>query len=75
MTVEDCITEYEELGDKVFGRSRWCHFRSPLWLPRVKYDHNVLKQVVKDVVDERVPRIGTFPGGKNFMFDENRCRV
>ena len=68
-------TDYENLGSKVFGHSRWCHLRSPLWFPREKYNHKVLKEVVQGVVNERVPKVGTFPGGKTFAFDENRCRV
>ena len=80
MTIEDCLEEYENLGDVVFSHSRWLHIRSPLWVPREKYDHKKLEKVVKDVVNRKVPRIGTFPdvifaGGKSFTFDENRCRV
>ena len=75
MNIDDCITDYEKLGAKVFARSRLFHVRSPLWLPREKYDHKVLEQVVQEVVAERVPKIGTFPGGRTFAFDENRCRV
>ena len=75
MNIDDCIHDYENLGSKVFGHSRWCHLRSPLWFPREKYNHKVLKEVVQGVVNERVPKVGTFPGGKTFAFDENRCRV
>ena len=77
MNIDDCITEYENLGDKVFGKSRRCHLRSipPLWLPREKYNHRVLEEVIQDLVDRRVPKIAGYPGGKNFAFDENRCRV
>ena len=75
MSVEDCLKEYETLGDVVFSHPRWGHIRAPPWIPREKYSHKKLKQVVKHVVDENVPKIGTFPGGKTFRFDENRCRV
>ncbi|KAL9127322.1 MAG: hypothetical protein Q9217_003784 [Psora testacea] len=75
MNIDDCITEYENLGDRVFARSRLFHLRSPLWLPREKYNHKVLEEVVQGVVNDRVPKVGTFPGGKTFAFDENRCRV
>ena len=75
MNVDDCIAEYEKLGTKVFGHCRWFHLRSMLFFPREKYDHQALERVIRDVVDQRVPHIGTFPGGKNFQFDENRCRV
>ena len=75
MNIDDCIQDYENFGSKVFARSRWCHLRSPLWFPREKYNHKVLKEVVQNVVNARVPKVGTFPGGKTFAFDENRCRV
>ena len=77
MSVDDCIEEYETLGGEVFGTSRWLHLRSipPLWLPREKYDHRKLESVIQSLVDRRIPKIGRFPGGKNFAFDENRCRV
>ncbi|KAL8700206.1 MAG: hypothetical protein Q9201_005575 [Fulgogasparrea decipioides] len=77
MNVDDCIEEYETLGGKVFGRSRWFHIRSipPFWLPREKYNHRTLESVTQNLIDRRIPKIGRFPGGKTFAFDENRCRV
>lgn len=77
MNVDDCIEEYETLGGKVFGKSRWLHIRSipPFWLPREKYNHKTLESVIQSLVDRRIPKIGRFPGGKIFAFDENRCRV
>ena len=75
MNIDDCICEYETLGEKVFAHSRWFHLRSPLCWPRDKYDHKVLESVLQDVVGRRVPKVAHFPGGRNFAFDENRCRV
>ena len=75
MNNEDCIEDYETLGEKVFGRSRLFHLRSPLFWVRDKYNHKVLEDVVRDVVRERVPKVESFPGGQNFAFDENRCRT
>ena len=75
MNIDDCISEYEKLGAEVFGHSRWFHIRSLLWWPRDKYNHRVLENVIKDVVGRRVPKVPEFPGGQNFSFDENRCRV
>ena len=75
MNVDDCITEYEKLGSKVFGHSRKCHIRSPLFWPRDKYNYKTLERVVEDVVRRRVPKVAEFPGGTNFAFDENRCRT
>ena len=77
MSIDDCIEEYETLGGKVFGRSRWFHLRSipPFWLPREKYNHETLESVIQSLIERRIPKIGSFPGGKTFAFDENRCRV
>lgn len=77
MNVDDCIEEYETLGGKVFGKSRYFHIRSipPFWLPREKYNHETLETVIQSLIDRRIPKIGQFPGGKTFAFDENRCRV
>ena len=75
MNVDDCIADYEKLGYEVFGHCRWFHLRSPLFWPRDKYNHKTLQNVVKRVVNDRVPRVASFPGGRNFAYDENRCRT
>ena len=75
MNIDDCVSDYEKLGGKVFGRSRLFHLRSPLWFPRDKYNHHNLEHAVKEVVSQRIPKIAKFPGGQNFGFDENRCRT
>ena len=75
MNIDDAISEYETLGARVFGKSRLCHLRSPLFWPRDKYNHKILKLVVRDVISRRVPKVASFPGGRNFAFDPNRCRV
>ena len=75
MNIDDCIREYETLGAKVFGHSRWFHLRSPLFWPRDKYNHKVLQETVRDVVKRYIPKVADFPGGRNFAFDENRCRA
>lgn len=75
MNVDDCISEYEILGAEVFAHSRKCHLRSPLFWPRDKYNYKTLERVVRDVVRRRVPKVAEFPGGRNFAFDENRCRT
>ena len=77
MNIDDCIRDYETLGGKVFGHSRWFHLRTlpPFFFLREKYNHKVLQEVVQDVVRQRIPKVSDFPGGQNFAFDENRCRV
>lgn len=75
MNIDDCIYNYETLGHKVFGHSRWFHLRSPLFWVRDKYNHKELEEVIRKVVSENVPHVARFPGGRNFAFDENRCRT
>ncbi|MCJ1394320.1 hypothetical protein MMC18_007198 [Xylographa bjoerkii] len=75
MNIDDCITDYESLGNEVFGHSRWVHLRSPLFWPRDKYNHKTLEKVIHGVVNRRVPRVASFPGGRNFAYDEKRCRT
>ena len=76
MNVDDCIEEYRTLGKEVFGHSRLFHLRSfPCFWPREKYNHKTLEGVIQGLIDRRIPKIGGFPGGKTFAFDENRCRV
>lgn len=75
MNIDDCITEYENIGSELFGKPRWFHIRSPLFFPREKYNHKVLENIIQTIVNERVPKIADFPGGKTFASDENRCRM
>ena len=76
MNIDDCIRDYETFGAKVFGRSRWFSLRmSPFFWIREKYNEKNLEDAVKNVVRKRVPKVADFPGGTNFAFDENRCRV
>lgn len=73
MSIDDCITEYENLGPKVFAHPRRFHFRSPLFWPREKYDHRSLEKAIKEVIKRRSPLVAG--GDKNFASDENRCRT
>ena len=75
MNIDDCIGEYETLGEKVFARPRRFHIRSPFFYIRDKYSAKVLESVLEDVVSRRVAGGADFPGGKNFAHDEDRCKV
>ena len=55
MTVDDCIKEYETLGDRIFGRGRWFSVRGPLPATRDKYSEDRFKDVIDDVVERRLP--------------------
>ena len=73
MSVDDGISVYEQLGERIFGRPRWFHVRSPLFWPRDEYNHKTLETIIQDLVQRGIPNHA--PGGRNLAFDENRCRV
>ena len=72
MTVADCMQQYETLGDRVFGRPRRFHIRRPPWIPKEKYNHKHLEEVMKDVVKSRDPS-GTSQA--KFTSNEDMCRT
>ncbi|KAE8419552.1 hypothetical protein BDV36DRAFT_307871 [Aspergillus pseudocaelatus] len=50
MTATDARSQYQKLGQEIFGSPRWFHYRSfPPWFNH-KYDHGKLNNVIKDVV-------------------------
>ena len=53
MSVEECIESYEVLIDRIFAHPRLLHIRKPPWLPRDKFDHLPLEEVIKEIVKER----------------------
>lgn len=55
MNVEECIEAYEQLADRVFGHPRRFHIRKPPWVPRDKYNHKNLEDVIKEIVRRRSP--------------------
>ncbi|MCJ1349383.1 hypothetical protein MMC31_007623 [Peltigera leucophlebia] len=73
MSIDDCITEYETLGPKVFAHPRPFHLRTLRFWPCDKYDHRSLEKAIREVIDRRSPSVGG--GDKNFASDENRCRT
>ncbi|KAF7948672.1 hypothetical protein EAE96_007867 [Botrytis aclada] len=53
MNSDDCIQEYENLGEKIFGQPRKLSMRGPIPWNREKYDHRKLEESIKDVVKRR----------------------
>lgn len=73
MNVEECINAYEHLADRVFGHPRHFHIRKPPWIPRDKYNHKSLEEVIKEIVRRRSPS-----GKSNTLFrqpNEDMCRT
>ena len=73
MTVEDCITEYVNLGGRVFGKPRHFHeLIKPLyWINRTKYDARKFVDVINAVTERR----GKRNGGSRFESDADLCRT
>jgi len=73
MTVEDCITEYINLGGKIFGKPRHFHeLVTPLfWINRTKYKAKKFVKVINDVTERR----GKRNGGSRFENDADLCRT
>ena len=73
MTVDDCITEYLNLGGEIFGKPRHFHeLITPLfWINRTKYDANKFVKVINDVTGRR----GKRNGGSRFENDADLCRT
>lgn len=53
MNSDDCIQEYESLGENIFGQPRKLSMRGPIPWNREKYDHRKLEESIKDVVKRR----------------------
>lgn len=73
MTVDDCIKEFETLGDKIFGESRWFSVRGPFPALRDKYNGEKLAKVVRDVVRKYTPGSKDIQGP--FASDPRMCRT
>lgn len=53
MSIDDCIQEYENLGEQIFGHPRKFSMRGPIPWNQEKYDHRKLERVIKDVIKRR----------------------
>ncbi|TGO83405.1 hypothetical protein BPOR_0653g00060 [Botrytis porri] len=49
MNSDDCIPEYENLGEKIIGQPRKLSMRGPIPWNRETYDHRKLEESIKDV--------------------------
>lgn len=50
MPVNRALDAYTTFGNKVFGKPRWFHERSLLYLPRPKYSTNRMERATKDII-------------------------
>jgi hypothetical protein len=50
--VEECIEQYAQLSQKIFGNERWS-----IWgMARARYDAKALENVIIEVLKDRVPK-------------------
>ena len=75
MNVDDSILASEALLKEVFYHKRWFHYRSLLFWPRAKFDHQILEQAIQNLVGHHAPGAPSFFGSSGFAFDENQCRT
>lgn len=59
MDVEECLEAYESLADRVFGHPRRFHIRKPPFIPRDKYNHRNLEDVIKEIVMRKSGKAST----------------
>jgi hypothetical protein len=72
MSVDECLKDYADFAQKVFGRPRWASYRfSPLFWFCAKYSGDRLRDVVKQVVEDHICE------GEGYMFAMNKemCRT
>ena len=78
MNIHDSILAFECVLKDVFFYNRWFHYRSLLFWPRAKFDHQILEQVKQNLVKYHAPEVYDFAESfvnLNFAFNENQCRT
>ena len=54
MSTDEALATYVAFGNAVFGKARWWHERSLLWLPRAKYPSRKIRQAILTVISSRL---------------------
>jgi hypothetical protein len=75
MPIDEALAEYEVLGGYIFGHPRIFSIRGPVLFPRDKYSDERFVEVVKQVVDKRLPRNKIQIGDHLFMSHERMCKT
>ena len=55
MSVDQCLDEFQNLIDIVWGPRRTFSIRTAPFYPREKYDYKMLERGLKDMVGRRLP--------------------
>ena len=75
MNVYDSILAFEGVLKDVLYHKRWFHYRSLLFWPRAKFDHQILEQAIQNLVNHHGPGVPGLLGNSNFASNENQCRT
>ena len=73
MNIHDSILAFEALLKEAFYHKRWFHYRSLLFWPRAKFDHQILEQAIQNLVSHHTPGVPGFLRSSNFATNENQC--
>jgi hypothetical protein len=74
MSIDDCIDEYAQMGDRIFGKPRLFSMRGPIPWAQEKYDYRKLEAAIKDVISRRDRKPDQFSDSMYPSIPE-RCRT
>jgi len=75
MNVDDCLLEYRDMGQRVFGKPRIFSIRGPIPFPRERYSEKKLRAVMEEVIKRRATIPHSNMGNHMFKSSEDRCRT
>ena len=75
MNVDDCLLEYRDMGQRVFGKPRIFSIRGPILFPRDRFSDANLRAVVEDVIKRRATIPNSNMEHHMFKSSEDRCRT
>jgi hypothetical protein len=73
MSVDDAILEFIAAMEQVFGKPRIFSMRGPIPWKRARYDEELLRDIVKNIVDRRLP--SSSDGHEKFDSNPELCRT
>jgi hypothetical protein len=72
MSVDDCLKDYGELAEKIFGKPRWFSYRlSPFFWFCAKYSGTRLKDAVIQLVEDHL----CDGEGQCFAMNKEMCKT
>jgi hypothetical protein len=59
MNIDDCVTQFCQLGDSIRANRRKLSLIGPFFWPRAKYDHRQLQSFIQKIVKDRTAQGNT----------------